>query len=241
MNKIMILGTFHMEAKNDRINFQGTDSINEHEAEIIQLVDALAAFKPTQIAVECCKSEQSSLDATYLDYIANGSTSPNEVAQIAFRLAKNLGHEKVHAIDWMERGAAERPCGDVQEYLHTNQPELACEIDALSENAIDLEKETIREVFLRLNSKASAQRSLAYYMNYARIGSEEYYGNGWLIWWYQRNLNIFTNTAALAEGEKEERILLIIGAAHKGILEQFFENSRAFEVVNTLSYLEKLQ
>ena len=239
MNKIMILATFHMETKNDRVNFQGTDSINEHETEIMQIVDALAAFKPTQIAVEYCKSEQSSLDATYLDYIANGSTSPNEINQIAFRLAKNLGHEKVYAIDWMERGAAERPCGEVQEYLYMNQPELACEIDALIENAVDLGEETIREAFLRLNSKASVQKSLAYYMNYARIGSEEYYGNGWLIWWYQRNLNIFTNTAALVEGKKEERVLLIIGAAHKGILEQFFENSRAFEVVNSLSYLEK--
>ena len=106
--------------------------------------------------------------------------------------------------------------------------------------AIDLEKETVSEVFLRLNSQVSAQNSLAYYMNYARIGSEEYYGNGWLIWWHQRNLNIFTNTAALTEGKKEERILLLIGAAHKGILEQFFENSKAFDVVNTLSYLEKL-
>lgn len=241
MKKIMILGTFHMEAKNDRINFEGTDSINEHEDEIIRLVNALAEYKPTKIAVEWCKSEQSSLDAVYSDYITNGSNSPNEIEQIAFRLAKNLGHEKVHAIDWMERGAAERGCGDVYEYVHTHQPELASEMDAFIEPAVDLEKETIGDVFLRLNSRESARKSLAYYMNYARIGSEQYYGNGWLIWWYQRNLNIFTNTAALAEGEKEERILLLLGAAHKGILEQFFENSMAYEVVDTLSYLEKMK
>ena len=176
MNKIMILGTFHMEAKNDRINFERTDSINEHEAEIIRLVNALAGYKPTKIAVEWCKTEQSSLDATYSDYITNGSTSPNEISQIAFRLAKKLGQEKVHAIDWMERGAAERPCGDVQEYLHTNQPELALELDKFVEPAVDLEKEAMRDVFLRLNSRESSQNSLAYYMNYARIGSEEYYG-----------------------------------------------------------------
>ena len=241
MNKIMILGTFHMEAKNDLVNFNGTDRIKEHEAELIQLVDALAAFQPTQIAVERCKSEQSSLDAAYADYITNGLVSTNEINQIAFRLAKNLGHEKVYAIDWMERGAAERPCGDVQEYVHRNQPELSSEIDALSDIPVDLEKETMKEVFLRINSRESAQKSLAHYMNFARIGSEEYYGNGWLIWWYQRNLNIFTNTAALADNKNEERVLLLIGAAHKGILEQFFQNSMAFEVVNASEYLEKLQ
>ena len=241
MNKIMILGTFHMQAKNDRVNFQGTDKICEYEAEITQLVDALAEFKPTRIAVEYCKSEQASLDGEYSEYLENGSTSPNEIDQIAFRLAKNLGHEKVYAIDWMERGAAERPCGDVQEYAHRNQPELASEIDALSDIPVDLEKETMKEVFLRINSRESAQKSLAHYMNFARIGSEEYYGNGWLIWWYQRNLNIFTNTAALADNKNEERVLLLIGAAHKGILEQFFQNSMAFEVVNASEYLEKLQ
>ena len=240
MNKIMILGTFHMQAKNDRVNFQGTDKICEYEAEITRLVDALAEFKPTRIAVEFCKSEQASLDSEYSEYLANGSISPNEIDQIAFRLAKKLKQEKVYAIDWMERGAAERPCGDVQEYVHVNQPELAREIDALSEVPVNLEKETMKEVFLRINSRESAQKSLEHYMNYARIGSEEYYGNGWLIWWYQRNLNIFTNTAALASSKNEERVLLIIGAAHKGILEQFFQNSMAFEVVNASEYLEKL-
>ena len=169
------------------------------------------------------KSDQSELDAAYLNYLANSSNSTNEIIQIAFRLAKNLEHEKVNAVDWMERGAAERPFGDVDEYLHTKHPELAQEIDTLLDrNKIDLEKENICEVFLRLNSKVSVQNILAHYMNYARIGSEEYYGNGWLIWWYQRNLNIFTNLAALAENKNEERILLLIGSSHKGILEQFF-------------------
>ncbi len=240
MNKIMILGTFHMQAKNDRVNFQGTDKICEYEAEITRLVDGLAEFKPTRIAVEYCKSEQASLDGEYSEYLANGSESPNEIDQIAFRLAKSLGHEKVYAIDWMERGAAERPCGDVLDYAYVNQPELAGEIDALCEAPVDLEKETMKEIFLRYNSKESVQKSLALYMNLARIGSEEYYGNGWLIWWHQRNLNIFTNTAALADSKSEERVLLLIGAAHKGILEQFFQNSMAFEVVNASEYLEKL-
>lgn len=125
------------------------------------------------------------------------TASPNEIDQIAFRLAKNLAHEKVYAIDWMERGAAERPCGDVQEYLYKNQPELACEMDTLRESPVDLEKETIRDVFLRLNSKESAQNSLAYYMNYARIGSEEYYGNGWLILFWEDNK--FTGKITLSE------------------------------------------
>ena len=237
MNKIMVLGTFHMLAQNDVNNFQPSDRIAEHKSEIAQLVDALAKFNPTKIAVECEKIYQDALDDTYKSYLLSGSDSPDEITQIAFRLAKLLGLENVNAIDWMERGAAERCCGDVLEYLYANQPELSCEIDALKTPVVDLDKETLYDAFLRLNSKKSVNDTLAHYMNYARIGSEEYYGNGWLIWWYQRNLNIFTNVSALSEGANDERILLIIGAAHKGILEQFFQNSLAFDVIDVSSFL----
>ena len=239
MNQIMILGTFHMKAQNDRVNFQGTDKIYEYEADIIDVVNALSKFNPTRIAVEHSKSQQGALDAAYSKYLAYGSQSPDEIDQLAFRLAKKLGHKKVNAVDWMEMGAVERGFGEVYEYLHSKQPELAKEIDALEEPAVDLERESLCDTFLQLNSKESVKNTLAYYMNYARVGTEDYYGNGWLIWWYQRNLNIFTNTAALANSEDKERILLIIGAAHKGILEQFFQNSMAFEVVDSLSYLKR--
>jgi len=238
MNQIMVLGTFHMQSKNDIKNFQQTDKVLNLENEIIQLVDAIAAFNPTHIAVEQRKTRQSQLDVEYSDYLASGSNDPDEIVQIGFRLAKKLGLEQVHAVDWMELGAAQHGCGEVIDYLKTNQPQLSAEIEAFEEPTVDLEKETLRDAYVRLNSTGYTKNTLAYYMNYARIGSEEYYGNGWLIWWYQRNLNIFTNTMSLAEGEDEKRILMLIGAAHKGILEQFFRNSQVFEVVDTSAYLK---
>ena len=69
--------------------------------------------------------------------------------------------------------------------IHSKQPELAKEIDALEEPGVDLERESLCNTFLQLNSKESVKNTLAYYMNYARVGTEDYYGNGWLIWWYQ--------------------------------------------------------
>ena len=238
MNQIMVLGTFHMQSKNDIKNFQQTDKVLNFENEIIQLVDAIATFNPTHIAVEQRKTSQSQLDAKYSDYFKFGSTEPNEVVQIGFRLAKQLGLDQVHAVDWMELGAVQHSCGEVIDYLNRYQPKLSAELAAFEDPSVDLEKETLRDVYVRLNSADYSKNTLAYYMNYARIGSDEYYGNGWLIWWYQRNLNIFTNTAALVEGEDEKRILLLIGSAHKGILEQFFQNSQVFEVVDAAAYLK---
>ena len=237
MNKIMIIGTFHMQAKNDINNFSQEDMLKNSKHELKELVDKLSKFKPTRIAVEYRKTNQEILNNEFEKYIALGSDSLDEVDQIAFPIAKKLGHKKVHAIDWMEMGAVQHGCGEVIDYLHLNQPRLEKEINGFETEPVDLEKETINQAFQRLNSKENVDKTVAYYMNYARIGSEEYYGNGWLIWWYQRNLNIFTNICSLVEESNDERILLLIGAAHKGILEQFFKNIMKFEIVDVLNYL----
>lgn len=98
---------------------------------------------------------------------------------------------------------------------------------------------TITDAYRSINSEEYDKNSKALYVNYARVGvKDDYYGMGWLIWWYQRNLIIFANLTELAsKGEEEERILLLIGAAHKGILTELLSDSALFEVVNTLEYL----
>ena len=95
----------------------------------------MAKFNPTRIAVEHSKLQQGALDADYLKYLAYGSQSPDEIDQLAFRLAKKLGHKKVNAVDWMEMGAVKHGFGEVYEYLHSKQPKLAKEIDALDTQA----------------------------------------------------------------------------------------------------------
>ncbi len=100
--------------------------------------------------------------------------------------------------------------------------------------AVDLNNGIIAN-YKMLNSKKVADDTKAYYINYARIGVNDYYGMGWLIWWYQRNMNIFANISdALEDGD---RAILIIGAAHKGLLEEFCEDSKSISLVDPLSYL----
>lgn len=110
----------------------------------------------------------------------------------------------------------------------------------INEQREDMQKENpLLEAYQRINSTGYEERTKAYYTNYARIGVDnDYYGLGWLNWWYQRNLIIFANLSELVTKDSDERILLLIGAAHKGILSQMLKDSKMFEVVDTLEYLE---
>lgn len=241
MNQIMILGTFHMEGSSD-IHGQAQRGIlsKRRQAEIQELIDDLKIFCPTKIAVEVEKKNQTRLNQRYHEYQEDMlELTENEVHQLGFRLAKQLGHEEIYCVDWMEQGASTRGCGEVCEFLEEKEPALFEEVSQYENEPIMLDDNlTIQEAYRRMNNKDYVENMKAYYVNYARIGTDEdYYGMGWLTWWYQRNLIIFANLAELVENYSDERILLIIGSAHKGLLEEMLKDSKLFDVVEVLDYL----
>ncbi len=62
-------------------------------------------------------------------------------------------------------------------------------------------------------------------MMLSRIRNDkEYPGVDLLADWYKRNLKIFSNIARITES-KNDRILIIIGAGHAKLLQQFIEDS----------------
>lgn len=241
MNKIMILGTFHMQGSCD-VHGEAVEDIfsEKRQKEIEQLLDKIKHYQPTKIAVEIERKKDDLLNQQYVEYLnQRKQLTGNEVHQIAFRLAKQLEHEKIYAVDWMEQGVSIRGCGECITYLTEKEPELYEEISKYEYEPVKLEQNiTILDVYQKINSPEYEEMTKAYYTNYARIGVEDdYYGLGWLNWWYQRNLIIFANLSELVTQDSDERILLLIGAAHKGILSQMLRDSKVFEVVNTLEYL----
>ena len=75
-------------------------------------------------------------------------------------------------------------------------------------------------------------------MKLALASVNDYYlGIDWLAnYWYRRNLIIFNNVKQLVD-HSNERILVIYGAGHKYLLDQFFEDSGKFNVQSITDYL----
>ena len=76
------------------------------------------------------------------------------------------------------------------------------------------------------------------YLRSARIGlGAQYPGANWVAHsWYARNLKIFVNLTRITEST-EDRILLIIGAGHVFLVQQFLEDSGDYIVESPLKYL----
>ncbi len=233
MKELMILGGFHFEGTYDAKQTEGKDKLEEMQGEIDELIEKMAKFKPTKVFVEVEKTRQNELDQWWGMYQEGKLKSQkNEVFKVAFPIAEKCG-SKLLAIDWMEQGAATIPCGEAMAELE-KYTDLKKEIEQYEIPVSNISDGIIKN-FKHLNAKEVSDNQKAYYVNYARIGVDKYYGMGWLIWWYQRNLNIFANMSDKIEDG--DRAMLLIGAAHKGILEEFFEDSKTVKLVDPLQYL----
>lgn len=240
--KILILGTFHMGATSDLFKLD-VDNLNstKRQKEIHEVVERLINYKPTKIAVEVQRKHNKKLNEQYLNYLTGKyELEINEVDQIGFRIAQKMNHREIYGIDWMERGVAKKDAGDIYEWAKTNTPQLFDEVFSWLESSPIIKNEeykSILEMYRDYNEPDIINKLHASNINIARIKStEEFIGLDWLLWWYQRNLIIFSNLAELSKSTKE-RILLIVGIGHVKILSNFLEESELFELEPVSKYL----
>lgn len=99
--EVLVLGVYHMSNPgHDIFNMQADDVLApKRQQEIAQLIEVLKRFHPTKIAIEAGIWSQRA-GREYSDYVAGKYTlSRNEIDQIGYRLAKELGHKNVYPVD----------------------------------------------------------------------------------------------------------------------------------------------
>lgn len=233
--KVMILGTFHMRYTPDlhRVDFDNLLSPKRQE-EIRKVVNSLKSYNPTKIAFEVVKENDNSLNMEYQQYI-NGEIElkVDEIHQFGFRMAAELKHKNIYAVDWMD-SVENRALSQVFDWAKIEQPELNNFIDEnyRTKLQLNLDDKSIIELISNYNEEQFIKKQHEMYMQVARIGKGiEYVGIDWVRWWYQRNLIIYSNLAQITNSSSD-RTLLIIGAAHVYLVSQFLKESGLFEVIS---------
>ena len=101
--QVVVLGLFHFQdAGLDSYKPQFAFDIRspERQQELEEVLERLARWRPTRIAVEQRPERQARLDSLFRIYPGGGTdTLRNEIYQIGMKLAKRLEHEGVFAID----------------------------------------------------------------------------------------------------------------------------------------------
>jgi len=220
--EVLVLGTYHMgNPGRDIFNMKADDVLApKRQAEIRELLDVLARFRPTKIAIEA--NSNSPKIKQYQDYLAGKyELSRDERDQIGFRLGKVLNLPKVYGIDEQE----DFSYPTVQDYAraHGREKELESLMAYFGKKMQDddefLKSHSVLQMLLRLNSREAVCRDLANYALFAHFGEEgDYAGAGLLTDWYKRNIRIFTHLLNIIV--PGDRVLVIYGAGHLRILRQ---------------------
>jgi hypothetical protein len=220
--EVLVLGSYHMSNPGrDIFNMQADDVLApKRQAEMRELLDVLSRFRPTKIAIEA-SSDSPKIDM-YKEFLAGKhELSRDEREQIGFRLAQALGQTKVYGIDIQ----GDFPFAAVQDYAkaHGREKELESRMAAVGtrvkENNEYLKSHTILQMLLHINSQEAVRRDMAGYAMLAHYGEEgDYAGAQLLTSWYQRNMRIHTHLLNVIQ--PGDRVLVIYGAGHLGLLRQ---------------------
>jgi len=240
--KILLVGSFHFNYPNlDSHKTSADDQVDietsEKQAELRELLDYIARFKPNKIVVE--RRAGSTINEAYKQYLAGErELRKGEIEQLGFRLGKRFGIDTLvlgdafpfsNSLYWNKDSLIYRPL--VDSLFAAKDMDWDSTIDQRYWELYDLEdkmevKSSLLDVFKYQNTPHRTKRGHGHYLE---MESDEA-ADALAIWWYSRNLRIYRNIRK-STTSPDDRIMVLFGAGHLGILRQQFESSPAYEML----------
>jgi hypothetical protein len=239
--QVMVFGTYHMHNPNlDYMKTNYSDVLAEpRQQQIKELVRRLEAFAPSHVAVEVQPQDMERINDHYQRYLQGEYTlTRNEIDQVAFRLARAMGHKELYGIDHHQNVNF----GGVVQYIESHGlTDIKAEIDRLiaemSARQQRLEAEgTIIDLLRYMNSQAHDDNHQIY-LRLTLVGAgDTWIGADMTTTWYARNLKIYANIVKLAQ-RPEDHIFVLVGAGHAPLLREFLRQTPQIELIHPEGYL----
>jgi len=252
--KVLLIGSFHF-------NNPGSDAVKEKDYDILSaesqkelewMAERIKSFRPTQVFVEWEYDQQQELDSLYRLYLDGAYFSSlnkqsrryryysqGEIFQLAFRVSRKADIKKVTAIDYEDAlfpydsmMTAIRSAGQTQ-LLDWNKRYN-------EESAASSSKDkSLTQKLLRLNSKEERRDNRSWYLSFAnRAGNDKTFVGAYLASeWYRRNLYMYSLVQKkITAGD--DKIVVLLGAGHISMIEQFVKDDDRFELVELKDVLK---
>lgn len=245
--QVMVLGSYHLAgSEGDLVNLEVVSVLTDVRQQQLQSVStALAEFKPTAVVTERTTEPPEYLDPVYLDFTPEWlNERGNERVQLAYRVAHQLGLERVYGLD-------EQPSDGEPDYFpfdklmahaaETGQAEtlgkFVGDFRALAEGEMEqLTQITIAEALLSLNTGILS--SADFYYQLAQFDQGEAQPAAELQgYWFMRNAKIFSKLDDVVR--PGDRVLIVYGAGHKFWLEHLVTQTPGYSLVKPDAYLQR--
>ena len=239
--EVMVLGVYHFTGGGqDYINPEVDDYLAPaRQAEIEALTARLALFQPTRIVVELLPEREAAFNARYQAYRrGDHALTVNERQQIGMRLAAQLGHDRLYAADFssgMDFNAIFEAAEQNNQSGHLGRLQSLQQVMEAEDVEMNRPEVSVTERLISVNTPEAVARHNVYLTLAQMGGPDAAVGADQMTAWWGRNLHIFAQISWIAE--PGERVLVIYGAGHKHLLDQFIDESVEMTLVDPLNYL----
>lgn len=242
--QVLVLGTYHMGNPGlDLHNAKADDVLTKkRQRELGAVVDALARFKPTRVAVEWRADDQPghTLPA-YRDFLAGKrSQSRNEIDQLGFRLVQRMQLSDAFGID----AAGDFPFEAVQAFAaaHGQAGQLQAGMDFVGAKMKAFEAkqsaQTVGQLLRAMNVPEQIAADHGWYVDLLRYGTAgDQPGARLVAAWSARNIEICARLMQVAK--PGDRIVVLYGAGHSHLLRQCVRQLPGWALVEANDYLPK--
>lgn len=247
--EVMVLGSYHMgNPGRDLVNVKADDVTKpKRQAELQTIADAIGRWKPTKVLVEMERPAPFTVEQYRAFTPDQLKTKPNEIYQIGFRIAKQLGHPEVYGFDEDPADGEPDyfPFGKVDAYARAHgKAEL---VDSMlgfyKGRAAEQEKVqaqlSVAELLLRHNDPEAVRQDQGrgYYSLLAVGDADDQPGAELNAYWYMRNAKMFSKIGLIAE--PGDRLLVLVGSGHNYWLRHFADETPGFVNVDPRPYLQR--
>jgi len=244
--EVMILGTYHMSNPGKDIHNLKADDVlvEKRQRELADVAAGLAKFKPTKVVVEQPVDNGAPAKLPrYHDYLdGKMADSRNEVAQVGYRLGKQMKLAEVWGIDV----EGDFPFEAVQKFAEDGHPQLAKQLASLGADVETmlkgledtLKSGTVSQGLRYLNDPKRIVEGNSFYSMLLLYGAgNEQPGATLLTAWEGRNNQICARLMQLAQ--PDDRIVVLYGSGHAFLLRRCVQDMPGFKLVEANDYLPK--
>ena len=230
--EILLVGTVHLGYTPDLNQLSEEDKSKFSETHFEQLTNDLALFNAEQIFVEYPFTLQEQLHSAYTSNEVSNEFKQNEIYQIAFRLAKKMGHDSVYAVDWNEKIPGIINLGELANGPSKEEfQQIMSRAATMMENEkIWIQQGDIIHLFKSLSTKENNVLNHQLYVDLMSLSDERAFD--WVVnYWYYRNLKIVQNIKKSLK-PNTKRAIVLCGAAHNYLVGQQLEEHADITVIN---------
>ncbi|GAA4274723.1 DUF5694 domain-containing protein [Aquimarina gracilis] len=237
--QVLMVGSFHFDypgldehktSEDDKI-----DVLKEpKKSEVTDLVNYIKRFNPNKVVIEARSSWNAG--KKFREYRTGlHEDKRDERYQLGMRLARAFQLDTIYSVDAssLQNDLAKKDSILLDSLLEDVVWDAPDPYWDMAKKWFDYNDKLIKEIplldyFKYMNSKEYHQYGYGMYLTGSFSTGNGQGADRLSIWWYNRNLRIFSNIINITE-DFNDRILVIMGNGHAAVLRQLFESSPQYE------------